>query len=128
MGKHKLLGYASWANDHPIVLAHFPDKPVVPGVCQIEAIAQLAGVGAALWFDQVSSSGQLLTAVLGAVRSCTFHNAVLPCQRLEISAEIRALSSQSLQVKALGRVRNQIVCKAELVVLLVPCDFGEYDI
>lgn len=29
--------------DHPIFIGHFPDNPIVPGVCQVQIVRELAG-------------------------------------------------------------------------------------
>ena len=45
--ENKLIGLKSISMNEPCFMGHFPGHPILPGVLQVEAIAQLAEVG--LW-------------------------------------------------------------------------------
>ncbi len=88
--EHDVSGIALWPAGHPIFVGHFPEFPIVPGVCQIEAGAQLAGV---LFAYHASRSGLAqdmddpLVGVLAGVRQSHFLAPVFPDAplRLELS-------------------------------------------
>ena len=86
----KLTGHMTWEDKHPILQGHFPLMPIVPGVCQLEALAQLAGVGIAHASKEVANKRSLI-GVIGAIRNSSFHRPVLPQQRFDMAVETRAL-------------------------------------
>jgi 3-hydroxymyristoyl/3-hydroxydecanoyl-(acyl carrier protein) dehydratase len=113
----QIQGVAIWKATHPILQGHFPSQPVVPGVCQIEACAQLAGVLMAwngrktLAVDQEKTIG-----VLGAIRQAKFQNMLLPNQALHITCELRAMSESLYLVKATGQFEGAGVMNCEFVI------------
>ena len=44
MGKNYIVGLKNITNDEPYFTGHFPTEPVMPGVLQIEAMAQCGGI------------------------------------------------------------------------------------
>src|SRR5246127_4387025 len=63
----------------PIFAGHFPDKPILPGVLLIEAMAQTAGVMLGSAGSQVAGSG---VALLAAVNRVKFLKTVSPGENL----------------------------------------------
>ena len=44
MGKDYIVGVKSVTINEPFFMGHFPDEPVMPGVLQVEAMAQVGGL------------------------------------------------------------------------------------
>lgn len=44
MHKQRAVGIKSVTMNEPHFIGHFPDRPIMPGVLQVEALAQLAGI------------------------------------------------------------------------------------
>ena len=74
---HKYLGW-----NEPLFQGHFPGNPIMPGVLQIEAVAQLACVGLGYFRTR---SWQVR---LAKVDHAKFHAPVLPGCLLEVEAKI----------------------------------------
>jgi UDP-3-O-[3-hydroxymyristoyl] N-acetylglucosamine deacetylase/3-hydroxyacyl-[acyl-carrier-protein] dehydratase len=69
--------------NEPYFVGHFPGNPVMPGVLQIEAMAQAAGV---LMLKQVSSDGKV--ALFMSADKVKFRRAVVPGDQLMIHVKI----------------------------------------
>lgn len=61
--------------DHPLYRGHFPDQPVVPGVCTLALIRACAS----------GVTGRTLT--YAEIRECKFIAALLPAEGLEITLD-----------------------------------------
>ena len=100
--------------DGPVFEGHFPGHPILPGVLQIEIIAQAAGVLSAC----LSDDGRM--PVLMAVDAARFRSFVRPEAELDIRVEIALAGSD--YVAATGSVRSggRRVCEAEVRLRLMP--------
>jgi len=93
---------------------HFPGRPVLPGVLQVEALAQCGGL--TLWGDE-RFAGKL--GLFGGVERARFRRQVEPGERLDLRFEMARLSARA--GKGLGRatVGDELACEAELFFVLV---------
>lgn len=99
-------------------VGHFPHRPVMPGVLQIEAMAQVAALACA----PVDDSGPKMDVAIAAVDGCRFRKPVLPGDTLEIEAEIVKDRGQILVLKTFARVRGEIVSEAEIIAKMFPME------
>ena len=72
--------------NEPFFLGHFPDKPVMPGVLVLEAMAQITGILAFYSYQQVSSDESLYYLV--GVDKARFRKPVVPGDQLILSARL----------------------------------------
>jgi 3-hydroxymyristoyl/3-hydroxydecanoyl-(acyl carrier protein) dehydratase len=112
----EVTGFMVWSTNHPILQGHFPKLPIVPGVCQIEALAQLAGI-----FVQITRNYKLTEkiGVLASIRSSKFNRRLLADERFEMKAQIREIQTDLYLIKATGEVNQILVCVAEFIVASV---------
>ena len=69
--------------NEPFFAGHFPQEPIMPGVLQIEALAQ---VGAVAILSKPENKGK--TAYFGAINNAKFKNKVVPGDVLTLEVEI----------------------------------------
>jgi UDP-3-O-[3-hydroxymyristoyl] N-acetylglucosamine deacetylase/3-hydroxyacyl-[acyl-carrier-protein] dehydratase len=100
--------------NEPFFPGHFPSAPLMPGVLQLEAMAQLAGV---LLLRKLENSGKL--AVLWAIDKVKLRGAVVPGDQLRIEVETLRTKDQTAQVKGTGTVAGKLVCEATLMFTMV---------
>jgi UDP-3-O-[3-hydroxymyristoyl] N-acetylglucosamine deacetylase / 3-hydroxyacyl-[acyl-carrier-protein] dehydratase len=96
--------------NEPFFQGHFPGNPVMPGVLQVEAMAQAAGI---LMLKRVSSDGRV--AFFMSADKIKFRRAVVPGDQLEIHAKItKNRGDRFAWVEAKCLVEGKIVSSGEL--------------
>jgi len=100
--------------NEPFFQGHFPTAPLMPGVLQLEAMAQLAGV---LLMRKLENSGRL--AVLWSIDKVKLRGAVVPGDQLRIEVETLRSKEHTAQVRGTGTVAGKLVCEAILMFTLV---------
>jgi len=100
--------------NEPYFQGHFPSAPLMPGVLQLEAMAQLAGV---LLLRKLENTGKL--AVLWSIDKVKLRGAVVPGDQLRLEVETLRSKDQSAQVRATGSVAGKIVCEATLMFTMI---------
>ncbi|MFN0006372.1 MAG: UDP-3-O-acyl-N-acetylglucosamine deacetylase [Planctomycetota bacterium] len=100
--------------NEPYFQGHFPSAPLMPGVLQLEAMAQLAGV---LLLRKLENTGKL--AVLWSIDKVKLRGAVVPGDQLRLEVETLRSKDQSAQVRATGAVAGKIVCEATLMFTMI---------
>jgi UDP-3-O-[3-hydroxymyristoyl] N-acetylglucosamine deacetylase/3-hydroxyacyl-[acyl-carrier-protein] dehydratase len=96
--------------NEPYFQGHFPGAPLMPGVLQLEAMAQLAGV---LLLRKLEHTGKL--AVLWSIDKVKLRRQVTPGDQLRIEVETTRLKGQIAQVRCTGHVGGHLVCEATLM-------------
>ncbi len=113
-GYQRAVGIKNVSINEPYFQGHFPDQPVMPGVLQLEAMAQLAGV---LLLRKLEYTGKL--AVLWSIDKVKLRQAVVPGDQLRIEVETLRMKGETGQVKGTGSVAGRVVCEATLMFTMV---------
>ena len=100
--------------NEPFFQGHFPGQPVMPGVLQLEALAQ---VGAVAVLSLPENRGKI--ALFGGVKNCRFKQQVQPGDVLDLQCELIARRGPVGTGKAVARVNGKIACIAELTFAVV---------
>ncbi len=107
------VGVKAVTYDEPYFSGHFPDEPVMPGVLQIEACAQVGAV-AILSLDE--NKGK--TAYFGGISSARFKRKVVPGDVLTMECEIIKRKGPVGVGKATAKVGDEIALTAELTFVI----------
>ncbi|MCA8954105.1 MAG: UDP-3-O-[3-hydroxymyristoyl] N-acetylglucosamine deacetylase [Planctomycetes bacterium] len=100
--------------NEPFFQGHWPEQPIMPGVLQLEAMAQLAGV---LLLRKLENTGKL--AVLWSIDKVKLRGAVVPGDQLRIEVDTIRAKPQVGHVRARCKVGGRLVAEAELKFTLV---------
>jgi UDP-3-O-[3-hydroxymyristoyl] N-acetylglucosamine deacetylase/3-hydroxyacyl-[acyl-carrier-protein] dehydratase len=96
---------------------HFPGHPIMPGVLQIEAMAQLAGV---LLLRRLEHSGKL--AYLLSLDAVKLRHAVVPGDQLRLEAEAVRIKNRTAQVNTRALVGDVVAAEAQIKFMLVDAE------
>ena len=96
--------------NEPFFQGHFPDIPLMPGVLQLEAMAQLSGM---LLLRKLEFSGKL--AVLWSMDKVKLRGGVTPGDQLRLEVETVRIKGDTIKVRGSGSVAGRPVCEAELM-------------
>ena len=111
-GETKCIGVKSVTINEPFFAGHFPDHPVMPGVLQLEAMAQVASV---LMMKVTKSSGRRLGYFVSA-DEVKFRKPVYPGDTLFIAAEVtKSRGKQLARLKCSCSVNDAVVSECELM-------------
>jgi UDP-3-O-[3-hydroxymyristoyl] N-acetylglucosamine deacetylase/3-hydroxyacyl-[acyl-carrier-protein] dehydratase len=95
---------------------HFPNNPVMPGVLQIEALAQTGGI---LALSTVDDPGNWDTYFL-KIDNCKFKNKVVPGDTLILKMELLSPIRRGIcHMQGTAYVGNKIVSEAELTAQII---------
>ena len=100
--------------NEPFFMGHFPEVPLFPGVLQLEAMAQLAGV---LLLRKLENTGKL--AALWSIDKVKLRGSVVPGDQLRIEVETVRMKGETAQVRGIGTVAGKLVCEANLMFTLL---------
>ena len=99
--------------NEPHFQGHFPGHPIMPGVLQLEAIAQAAGI---LMQKRAETSGKI--AYFMAADDVKWRKPVIPGDVLMIDVEMTKLRGKIGKAKGVCTVQGEIVSEAEVTFML----------
>ena len=92
---------------------HFPSQPIMPGVLQLEAIAQVAGI---LMIKTAEKAKQL--AYFISAEDVKWRKPVLPGSVLVIEVELTRIRGKIGKAKGVCKVRGEVVSEATVTFML----------
>ncbi len=107
---------ARWrlTGDEPFFAGHFPGRPTLPGVLQVEALAQ---VGALAVLADERYAGRL--PLFGGIDKARFRRQVVPGDTLELTVTMDQLGSSAGKGTGTATVDGQVACQASLLFVIV---------
>lgn len=100
--------------NEPQFQGHWPGQPIMPGVLQVEALAQLAGV---LLMRRMDNTGKV--AVLLSIDKIKFRRPVVPGDQLRLECETLNIRSKSGKVIGRGTVNGELTVESTLKFMLM---------
>jgi len=112
--KKRAVGYKNLSFNEPFFQGHFPGQPVMPGVLQIEAMAQLAGC---ILIDPNSKTK--LIPMFTAIDGVKFRRPVVPGDRLDMDTRIVKFRRNMGEVIGKATVNGQVASEATFRFILI---------
>lgn len=112
--------------NEPHFLGHFPHYPVMPGVLQIEALAQAAGILSFQTMGRTSDASSVYYFV--GIDSARFKRPVVPGDQLRLEVEIVRIARSIWKYSGKATVDGQVAAEAELMCTLreiAPAETGQ---
>ena len=102
--------------NEPFFMGHFPERPVMPGVIIIEALAQAAGVLLFLTADAVPDKS--MRFYFAGIDKARFRKPVLPGDQLILTARLERNMRGIWRVTTAAYVGDDVACEADLLLAL----------
>ena len=110
----RVVGIKNVTVNEPFFQGHFPDRPVMPGVLILEAIAQ---VGAVLALKSLSPGGRPVIYLTG-VDKAKFRKPVVPGDQLRVEVEVLNRRPPFWKMQGKAFVETDLVCEAEMTAMV----------
>ena len=116
MSETHVIGSKSVTMNEPFFVGHFPGNPVMPGVLQIEAMAQTGGI---LVLSTVPDPENYITLFM-KIDKVKFRNQVLPGDTINFSLKLLSPIRRGLcNMGGVAYVGNKVVMEAEMLAQIV---------
>jgi 3-hydroxyacyl-[acyl-carrier-protein] dehydratase len=109
-GEHSCIGIKNVTINEPFFVGHFPQRPVMPGVLIVEAMAQTAG--AMTLEANPENAGKLV--FFTSIDGCRFRKPVGPGDTLHFHIQLLAKRGPMYKWKAEAKVDGKLVAEAEI--------------
>lgn len=110
---NKIVALKNVTMNEPFFQGHFPGHPIMPGVLQLEAMAQVGGL---MMMKHAAAVKQL--AYFMAAESVKWRKPVLPGDTLIIEVEMMKARGKICKAKGVCKVAGDVVSEAEVTFML----------
>lgn len=112
----RLVAYKNVTINEEFFNGHFPEHPVMPGVLQLEALAQACAL---LAYKSSTLDPKDLVIYLMAIDNAKFRKPVVPGDKLVLTAEVVRAKSAIWKQRGVATVDGQIVAEADFLATAV---------
>ncbi len=112
----RAIGIKNVTVNEPFFQGHFPEKPVMPGVLMVEAMAQTAAV-AVMKLDEIDPNGKLVYFM--TVDECKFRKPVGPGDVLHVVVEKKQQKMAAWKFQGTAKVDGKVVATAIFSAMIV---------
>ena len=115
-GKH-LVAIKNVTMNEPFFQGHFPGYPVMPGVLQIEMIAQAAGL---MVLSEMAEGMADFDTILMSVENAKFRKLVQPGDQLRVETKLVSQRRTMAKVAGVVTIDGEVATEATMMFMLVP--------
>jgi 3-hydroxyacyl-[acyl-carrier-protein] dehydratase len=116
--KTRVVAIKNVSVNEPHFTGHFPDYPIMPGVLQVEAMAQAGGALLLGEYSAEERADKLM--VFTGIENAKFRRPVLPGDVLRIEVTVENWRSRAVKMKGECTVDGKLVSDAVFTAQLVP--------
>ncbi len=106
------VGIKNVTVNEPFFIGHFPDRPVMPGVLIVEALAQTAGI-------MVGEEGAGKIPMFMGIDKARFRRPVVPGDQLRLEVELLQMRRNVCRVSGKAFVGEDLAAEATIMATLV---------
>ncbi|MEO0140851.1 MAG: 3-hydroxyacyl-ACP dehydratase FabZ [candidate division WOR-3 bacterium] len=117
MSEERIVAIKCVTINEPYFQGHFPGAPVMPGVLQIEALAQAGGALLFSKFPPEAREHKLVYFV--AIDEVKFRRPVIPGDVLVLELELVRFGGRIIKMKGKARVGEEIACEGIFTATIV---------
>jgi 3-hydroxyacyl-[acyl-carrier-protein] dehydratase len=110
----RIVGIKQVTANEEFFIGHFPGAPVMPGVLQIEALAQVGAILALREFHDRENKIPFFTGI----ESARFRRPVVPGDTLRLEVTALRIGSKVQRMKGVATVDGQTACEAEILSII----------
>jgi len=96
---------------------HFPGQPIMPGVLQVEALAQ---AGAILLMTQKVDDPENSIMVFTGIKNAKFRRQVVPGDQLKLEVTLGQMRRNFVTMTGVATVNGEVACELEASAAVVP--------
>ncbi len=116
LDENSVVGIKNVTMNEPFFPGHFPGNPVMPGVMQLEAMAQTGGI---LVLSTVPDPENYWPYLIG-IENCRFRRNVVPGDTVIFKCEFTSPMKRGIvKMQGRGYVNTNLVCEADMIASLV---------
>ena len=126
LAENRIVALKNITINEPFFQGHFPAAPLLPGVLQVEALAQTAGLYLPLMDPESLQMGGEKMGVFSKVDRCTFEKPVTPGDQLRLDVTITNIERDAKggpkRVSAHGEVsvEGKVTCRCDVEFAFIP--------
>ena len=108
-----IVAFKNISVNEPFFTGHFPDKPVMPGVLIVEALAQTAGILGFKTMNKRPADGSIYYLV--GADNVRFKRPVVPGDRLQLEASVVTEKRGIWKFDCRASVDGELACEATIL-------------
>ena len=110
----RIVGIKNVTINEPYFQGHYPNHPIMPGVLQIEAMAQVGGL---LLLEGEETKGKLVYFM--TLDNVKWRRPVVPGDQIRFEVELVQLKRSACRMRGTGTVDGNLVVEAEMMAKIV---------
>ncbi len=117
MDDEKIVAIKNVTANEEFFNGHFPGRPIMPGVLQVEAMAQ---AGAILLMSKKVEDPENSLMVFTGIKNAKFRRQVVPGDQLRIEITLGAMRRNFVMMSGKATVDGEVTCELEASAAVVP--------